>query len=117
MTKQFNEEYTLSRTNFLDQEDSISLERRFYMENLESLNQNSEMTSTNNQASEQDGHLINENDDERVNQTQQPDQNRTRRIFSTNLNQNQTSTHYLENHKTTPNTTKKKKIIQNIEIT
>ena len=109
MTKQFNEEYTLSRTNFLEQEDSISLERRFYMENLESLNQNSEMTSTNNQASEQDGHLINENDDERVNQTQQPDQNRTRRIFSTNLNQNQTSTHYLENHKTTPNTTKKKK--------
>ena len=83
MTKQFNEEYTLSRTNFLDQEDSISLERRFYMENLESLNQNSEMTSANNQASEQDGQLINENDEERINQPQQPDQNRTPRIFST----------------------------------
>ena len=109
MTKQFYEEYTLSRTNILDQEDSISLERRFYMENLESLFQNSEMTSSNNQAREQDGHLSNENDDERVDQPQPPDQNRTPRILSTNLNQNQTSTHSLENHETTRNTTKKKK--------
>lgn len=107
MTKEFNEEYTLSRTNFLDQEDSISLESRFYLDILESLSQNIEMTSDQNQTMGQDGHLNNENDDEIVNQPQQPEQNRAQRILSTNLNQNQTSTQTLKNHKTTRNTTKK----------
>lgn len=114
MTKQFNEEYTLSRTNFLDQEDSISLERQFYLDILEGSNQNSEMTSGQNQTMEQDEHLNNENDDERINQPQQPEQNRTQRIFITILNQNQTSTQRLENHETTRNTTKKSKHHDNI---
>ena len=109
MTAQFNEEYILSRTNYLEQEDSFSLEQRIFSFIQKNLNQNSENTLPQIETSEQNGLLNNESDDAIINLPQLPDQNRTQRTNSTILSHNQTSIFVLENHETTQNTPKKYK--------